>query len=293
MKYRPMLAILGGKENLIKKGFIYEPKLDGYRALCYKNKELNFISRNGNNLSKNYPELNFADKIKARTAVLDGEIIIYDENGNPNFQLLQNKARNRLEATYVAFDILMKNGKDLTQLPLKKRKQVLSQTVKDDENIQKSFFIHDGKKLWKVIEKRNLEGVIAKKYNSQYKQTRSSDWIKIKRIKTIDAVIIGYTSKKRHISSLLLGLYKDNTIIKIGKVGTGFNDKELRDFREKFEKIALKKEKNTTYIQPIYVCETAYSEITSENILRQPSFVRLRPDKKARECTFKDNPALK
>ena len=129
MRYKPMLARVGTKKDLSRKGYLYEPKLDGTRAVCYKNDTLDFINRRGRKISSRYPELQFLNNIKAENCILDGEIIIYDEMGNPDFHLLQKReqmssktkiALRSIEypATYIVFDILSKNGEDLSRKSL-------------------------------------------------------------------------------------------------------------------------------------------------------------------------------
>ncbi|MFZ5955216.1 MAG: non-homologous end-joining DNA ligase [Nanoarchaeota archaeon] len=299
MKFKPMLAIAGTKKYLSQKNFIFEPKLDGYRALCYKNDELKLITRNGIDITWDFPELNFSKNINAKNAVIDGEIIIYDKNGNPNFQLLQQRKLMKNYSCFVAFDILMKDNIDITERSLWERKKILDDTIKENKKIQKIFFTKEGDKLWKVIEQRKLEGVIAKNLNSSYEQKRSLNWIKIKIVKTTDCIILGYKTKKRKISSLVMGAYdKNNNLIILGKVGTGFKERNLIELDKLFDSLKLDeaifqidelKEKNITWLKPILVCEISYAEVTQDKKLRAPSFIRLRPDKSANECTLKAN----
>ena len=281
-----MLAKIHNNENIFDGSYVFEPKLDGYRALCFKNSSLKFFSRNGNNLTADFPELQSPEKIKAKTSILDGEIVVYDNKGVSNFNLIQNRKGT---AFFVIFDILMLDGRDLTSLPLLERKKILKKIIKETGNFQLSFYTEKGKKLISETKKRKFEGVMAKKKLSKYSHGRSSDWLKIKFIKTIDCVIIGYTSQKREISSLLLGLYKNKKLIFIGKVGTGFNEKILNELKEKFKKLTTRKslnikEKNVSWLKPKLVAEIKFSEITPDKKLRAPVFLKLRDDKDASEC---------
>ncbi len=291
-----MNAKIGTVDDLKNQQFLFEPKLDGIRALCYVNKQLRFISRNQKNLTDKYPEL--ADNrsfINAKSAILDGEIVAYDELGNPRFSLLQQG----YAATYVVFDILMKDGNSLVDMALTARKKILDETVTSNEHFEKIFFTQNGMALWQEMVKRNLQGVMAKKLNGHYYPgLRSGTWLKIKLFNTIDCVIAGYLVGKRAIASLALGLYDDEGQLQyIGNVGTGFSEKTIEALLAHLEKLkkatlAIKNKENApTHIQwvkPQLVAEIKYLELTPYNILRAPVFLRLRPDKEPRECTFKE-----
>jgi bifunctional non-homologous end joining protein LigD len=211
-----------------------------------------------------------------------------------NKLLIQERSKTS-PATYVVFDILMKNGKNLTNLPLNKRKKILDKTIINGNGLEKIFFVKDCKKLWKEITKRRLEGVVAKLEKSKYLSgIRNPAWIKIKHEKTIDCIIIGFTQGKRIISSLALGVYHKKKLIYIGKVGTGFGYTFLEDLYKQLKKIKIKKPpafiaetKNIQWVKPQLVCEVKYLEITKDKKLRIPIFLRIRDDKKPRECTFK------
>jgi bifunctional non-homologous end joining protein LigD len=287
----PMRAKVGKISDLNKNDFIFEPKLDGIRALCYVNEKIRLISRNGNDITGDYSELSFRDKINAQSCILDGEIVAYDEVGHPDFSLLQRGA----PTNYVVFDILMKNGDNLTEVPLLERKNVLKETVTDGEIIEKIFFTFNGPALWNEMKKRDLEGVMAKKTNGlYYSDTRSDVWLKIKLFNTVDCLIIGFTTGRREISSLALGLYdNEKNLVYIGKVGTGFKEKFLEELLQKLnlikipEKLAINETPtDIIWTKPELVCEIKYAEFTKANVLRNPSFMRLRSDKNPSECNF-------
>jgi bifunctional non-homologous end joining protein LigD len=286
MIFKPMLAKIHKNENVYNGEYIFEPKIDGYRALCYKNSDLKFLSRNGNNLTLDFPELQLPKLIKAESAVLDGEIVIYNQKGMPDFGLIQNRKNRSLKAFFVVFDILMLDGEDVTALPLEKRKLILEKVVSDKENFQIIFFTEDGELLLNEIKKKNVEGMIAKKKDSVYEQGRSSSWIKIKINKTADCVIIGYSSLKKDISSLLLGLYKNGKLIYVGKVGTGFNERNLPEIRERLEGIVTDRDRHVSWVKPEVVCEIKFLEMTKDGRFRAPVYLRLRSDKKPEECDF-------
>jgi len=306
-----MLAQLGSRDDLVKKGFVYEPKLDGTRAICYYDgKAHKLINRRGRDITYRYPEFDFSKHINAKSCVLDGEVVVYDKKGNPSFRLLQKReqidkpflieARSReIPATYVVFDILEKEGKKLWKKPLSERRAVLEKTVGDGPGMQTIFQTKEGPRLWKAIAKRDVEGVMAKRADGPYRPgARSRDWIKVKNLKTIDCVIIGYRQEKRVISSLALGLYeggkkgvKGKKLVYVGKVGTGFTERSLKDLYEKLEKIEIEKgaAEMPDYIHPVkpkLVCEVRYLEMSRDRKLRAPAFMRLRDDKAPSDCIF-------
>lgn len=223
----PMKAHVGDERDLNLKGMLYEPKLDCIRALCYVDTALYFYSRNQRDISSEYPEFQFRDAIKAKTAILDGEIIVLDKSQSPRFSLWQQGR----DAIYVVFDILMLNGKSLIEVPLIERKQILEKVVSKGPRIELCVYTKNGKALWQEMLKRDMEGVMAKQEQSlYYPGARSSGWLKIKAYKTMEALILGYTSGKREISSLVLGVYRGETLFYIGKVGTGLPlERSLRE----------------------------------------------------------------
>jgi bifunctional non-homologous end joining protein LigD len=288
MKFAVMKAYPSGEQTAGEKGYFFEPKLDGYRALCYKNSGLKFITANGRDITAEYPELDFLVGIKAKECVLDGEIVVFDKKGNPDFGMMQSHSKG---ATYVVFDILSLNRENITSLPLFKRKKILERTVKETGGLQKIAYTGNGEKLLGIAKKRKLEGIIAKRKDSIYEQKRSRLWLKIKLHKTMDCVIMGYTTEKRNISALLIGAYKNRKLIALGKVGTGFSESALEGLETKFKKIKGKalfesKEK-ITWLKPRLVCEVRYHEFTGD-ALRAPVFLRLRTDKNPEDCILEE-----
>lgn len=292
MKLIPMHSYTGDTDDLERDNFIFEPKLDGIRALCIVSlKTMRFVSRSGLSLTATYPEFDFRKQIKAKTCVLDGEIVVFDKKGNPDFNLLQNKKNSHALATYVVFDILNKNGVSLLEQPLEKRKKIIAKTIIEGNNLETIAYTTNGRKLWSEVKKHHLEGVMAKCATSSYHPgIRSHDWLKIKITHTLDCIIVGYTQEKRAISSLALGIYKDKKLIFIGKVGTGFNQASIKELYEKLSKIkrqtppVINPEEHIIWTSPRFVCEVECLMITKDNKLRAPVFIRLRTDKKPQEC---------
>ena len=283
-----MLAATGTCKTLRSKAYIFEPKLDGYRALCEKREgTLRFLSRNKRDITLEFPELSFGDRIKA-DCTLDGEIVVYDENGNPSFALMQQRKHLRHPPTYVAFDILELRGRDLRRLPLSARKQLLAEAIDEGGNLQLMPSTENGEALWNVVAARGLEGVMAKKKEGVYVTGRSRAWLKIKLEKTVDCVIVGYATKTREIASLALGLYDGASLTYIGQVGTGFRE----SFLDKLSKDLVRANNNVVLpanvrpVVPDKVCEVKYLEYTKDGRLRAPVFLRMRDDKSPRECTI-------
>lgn len=290
-----MKASIGSEKDLKLKNMIFEPKLDGIRAICYVNTTLQFFSRNDRDITHDYPEFAFRDAIKAKSAILDGEIVVLDESLAPRFHLWQMGHA----AIYIVFDILMANGKSLLELPLLERKRILDETIVNSPTLEKIIYTTQGEWLWDEMLKRDMEGVIAKQEDSlYYPGKRSKVWLKIKAFKALEAVIIGYIPGKRVIGSLALGIYDNKQLRYIGNVGTGFTDAFLAQLYMQLKKLEVAvpspgiSQKGIVWVKPKLVCEVKYLEFTKAGILRAPVFLKLRPDKDPDEVTFKDQQLL-
>lgn len=284
--------------------------------MTYKEgKKLSLINRRNVKLNYRYPELlEIGKNIGADEAILDGEIIVFDKTGErPDFYRLAEREHvedelrikllsEMMPATYVVFDILRKNGQDLMDKPLLERKKVLEKTVKESERIQLCYYTEKGKKLYQTIKKKKMEGVIGKVKKSLYHpDKRSKLWLKIKRLKSLDCVICGFTSgigrRKGLLGSLIGGCYHKGKLRYVGKIGTGFSEKELEELTEKLSKIRRKKcpfkkkpdlklppERKAIWVEPKYICEARFMSLSKDKIMRAPAFIRLRKDKKLKEC---------
>lgn len=287
----PMKAHIGSEKDLLRQHVLFEPKLDGIRAVCYVNKNMKFYSRNDIDITADYPELTCREAIKAKSAILDGEIVALDELLRPRFHLWQQGQ----QAVYIVFDILMLDGKLLLDVPLIERKKLLHKVLINGPCMEKIIYTYDGEALWHEMIKRDMEGVIAKEEMSlYYPGKRSKAWTKIKAFKALEAIIIGYIPGKRVIGALALGIYRGKKLTYIGNVGTGFTEACLNDIYKKLKKLEIKKApieekiKDMIPVNPKLVCEIKYLEFTPAGILRAPVFLRLREDKDAKEITFKD-----
>lgn len=288
--------------NKIPKGknWIFEIKYDGYRMLSFKeNKKVKIFSRNNVEYTNKFKSIaNSLIDIEQDSFVVDGEIVAFDENGRSDFGLLQDhikKGNNNLY--YIIFDLLALNGEDLRNLTLKERKLKLERLLfKAENNIIYSSHVSDGEKSFEFAKENNLEGIMAKKITSKYEGKRSEDWLKIKCYLRQEFVIAGYTtsSKNELISALILGYYSNNKLSYVGKVGTGLSENDKKELHKTFQKIVRKtspfeeniKEKDIIWLKPELIAEIQYAELTKDNLLRQPSFIGLREDKKPKDVTL-------
>lgn len=295
----PMKAQLSDLPAFDNPDWIFEIKWDGYRAIAEINPSGNKLySRNGLTFDKAYPKVFEALKSIKKKAIIDGEVVVLDEYGKPNFQKLQNyKSNDKYVIQYYVFDCLELDGKSLTDLSLIERKEILKKIIPKSEVIV--FCDHvdtDGKALFREMKKMNLEGMIAKRKNSKYTLgKRSPDWLKIKNVQTQEAIIVGYTAPKGSRSSfgsLLLAVKKRQKLIYIGNVGTGFTDKSLKELHTKLKKVIrktspldvpIKETPDITWVDPVLVCNIKYTEITEDGSVRHPVFQGLRIDKEAKE----------
>jgi len=306
--YRPMLAKVA-EEAFSDKDWFFEVKWDGFRAIAYVEDPFSLKSRNEKELKDSFPELQELKKL-AKNIVVDGEIIVMRE-GKPDFQSLLERGKavsegeiqrqeNRLPAVYIVFDILEKDGKPLTKLSLMERKTILKDSLREGSNVILCDFIEEkGETYFQLAFEKGLEGVVAKKKDSLYEEgLRTGSWLKIKKLKTCDCIIFGYTkgseSRGATFGALLIGVYdKEGKPIYLGKVGTGFTQEMIRILMDKFEKITtefapFKPEAGdvVTWFEPNLVCEVAYQVATRDLRLRMARFKRLRDDKPPEQCTL-------
>jgi len=301
----PMLATLVD-EPFDSDEWLYEVKWDGYRAVSFmKGKKVEIKSRNDKSFNeKFYP---IFDELTTMNldAILDGEIVVVGENGQANFGELQNW---RSEADgillYYVFDILWYKGKDLTGLSLCERKEILKEVLlaSDSVKISTSFFT-SGIEFLEAAKKMGLEGIMAKRKNSLYHtKTRTKDWLKIKANKRQEVVIGGFTNNEgssKLFSSVLVGVYEGKNLIYTGKVGTGFNDKMQKEMMEQFKPLVTDKSPfssepdvnkpsrfrpdpphaDVTWLKPKLICEVSFTEMTTDGVMRHPSFDGMREDK--------------
>jgi bifunctional non-homologous end joining protein LigD len=284
------------------KDWLFEIKWDGYRAIAEKNKKIILLySRNGLSFLSTYPIVADQISIIKEDVVIDGEIVVLNSDGNPDFQLLQHYSENQDKPIqYHVFDLLELNGHDTTQLPLTDRKELLKKIIPANEVIKYSdHILKDGKYFFQVSKEKNLEGIMAKKCDSKYYPgERTNEWLKIKHHKTQEAIIAGYTQpagSRKYFGALILAIKNGNKLEYIGHTGGGFNHKSLKEMYEKLQPLIQEKspfdkkiKTNTpvTWVRPELICEVKFSEITADGKLRHPIFLHLRSDKNINEVNM-------
>lgn len=295
---QPMLATLI-KEPFDDPDWIFEVKWDGYRAIAeIREGYVSLYSRKGISFEKKFATIADALRKFSFEAILDGEIVVVDDQGRPDFQMLQHyEESGGGHLLYYVFDLLYFQGHDLTNLPLLRRKELLKKILPTGPRIKFSDHVQkEGILFYKVAKEKGLEGITAKHAQSVYEMDkRSRQWLKVKTLLTQEGVIAGFTEpggSRKYLGALVLGVYAEDRLIFIGHVGGGFTEKKLKDVREKLDPLiqkecpfAVKPETNAdvTWVRPELVCEVAFSGWTEDGSMRQPVFLRLREDKDARE----------
>jgi bifunctional non-homologous end joining protein LigD len=298
----PMLASLEDKP-FDNAEWIFEMKWDGYRAIAeWKKKQLKLYSRNGLSFVQKYAIVADAITKLKHDCVLDGEIVVLNEKGRPRFQMLQEYEQDpRYPIHYYVFDLLFLNGKDVRELPLLNRKELLQKLLssyKGDIIRYSDHVAGSGKKFFHHVKKLDFEGMMAKKADSEYYSgVRTREWLKIKHHNSQEAVIVGFTAPRRsrkYFGALILGEFKGRRLQYIGHTGTGFSHDKLKALWDLMQPLMtaqspfaekIKVNAPVTWIRPELVCEVKFTEQTNEGILRHPVFLGLREDKAAKEVT--------
>jgi bifunctional non-homologous end joining protein LigD len=290
--------------------WLFEIKWDGERSLAFiQDGELELRARSGRNITSEYPELRqVAKQFNARKAILDGEIVVLDEEGRSNFMRIQSRfgvsnpplsLQQKSPVTYYAFDLLYCDGYDLRNVALEKRKELLRELLRPSVNVRYSdHVVENGVELLERAKEKGLEGIIAKRCNSHYGGKRSSDWLKFKIVHDLDVAIGGWTAPRRtraHFGALLMGLYDGKDLKYIGSVGTGFDEKLLEQTMAMLTKLATprspfdttpKLKEEVHWVKPELVARVKYGQWTSDRMLRQPVFLGFEEDRKAADCRF-------
>ena len=299
----PMLAELGKGEPPASGDWVYEIKWDGVRAICFiESGKLRMLSRNGNVMDKQYPELSILPhQVHARQAIIDGEIAALDAQGRPSFELLQRRI-NVAEASaiarlarshpvvFYAFDLLYLDGRDLRDVPLIERKKLLKEILKPNDVVRYSeHFTTNARELLAAVKQQGLEGIIGKRPQSRYESRRSSDWVKWKVVDSQDFAICGYTEGERHgLGALVLGKRAPGgKLTWAGNVGTGFDAKMVKTLFAKLAPLVTKESpleparglpRKVIWTKPELICEVRFANWTEEGRLRAPVFLGLRED---------------
>jgi bifunctional non-homologous end joining protein LigD len=303
----PMLATLS--EDLPVGGnWVYEPKLDGVRALIYVTaRSVRIYSRNRKPLNDAYPELVEALRNGVHgEAVLDGEVVAFDEkSGVSSFSRLQQRMqlrdpvralRSQVAVHLYLFDCMYYEGIDLTGLQLVERKSVLNDVISTGDVLQLTTVSTRGAAaMLRKACSRGEEGIMAKRADSRYVSARTMDWLKIKCLRRQELVIGGYTApqgSRERLGALLVGHYEGKALRYAGKVGTGYDRKTLELLYQRLLPLhratspfvqGPKPAGDVQWVDPKLVAEIGFSEWTSAGLLRHPRFIGLRDDKPADE----------
>jgi bifunctional non-homologous end joining protein LigD len=298
--FPPMLATLTGSLPKDEENWIFELKYDGFRAIAaVVGGSAAMWSRNAIDLSTRFPRVFAAlKKVKAKEAVIDGEITALDEKGAPRFQLLQRGEEGRTFC--FVFDLLWLDGVDLRQRPLEERRRLLEKLLRSRTGAGSIIRLAEqmqppAKKALEESARRGFEGLIAKRRSSRYDNRRSREWLKIKAVNAQEFAIVGFTPSThstREIGSLILGVVDNGKMRYAGRVGTGFSAKQRVDLRRELARDAVPtppivnppRLKGATWVEPRFVAQVRFTEWTADGSLRHPSFLGLRPDKSPWEC---------
>jgi bifunctional non-homologous end joining protein LigD len=318
LSLQPMLAE-PAEHAFTRDGWLFELKLDGYRLIASKSRgEALLRTRNGNDYTEVFPEIARAIRaLPVDSCILDGEVVVLDPQGIPRFSMLQQRGRLQspldvkraaveLPATYYAFDLLALDDFDLRSLPLTRRKELLAGAIPKLGPVR--FLDHierEGEAFLKQVAALGLEGIIAKKADAPYRAGRTDQWLKIKKEREGDFVIVGFTAPKgsrAHLGALQLGDYVDGTLVYAGRVGTGFDEQMLDTLGRELAPLVCEsapcrgpviggvitddvpEAKTTTWVEGELVCQVRFREWTPDGLLRHATFQRMRTDKAPRDC---------
>lgn len=296
--FHPMLASIH-KTAFDDQEWIFEIKWDGYRAIAdiKKGKDNLLYSRNGLDFSQRFSVVHKALAAFKHNVILDGEIVLLNSKGLPDFQMLQHYEHHLDQPlVYYVFDLLELDGKKTTSLPLTDRKKLLKKILGRRKGaVQYCDHVEaDGIDFLEQAKAKGLEGIIGKKKDSTYTENlRSKEWLKIKNVQTTEVLIAGYTQPKdsrKHFGSLILANKKGRKFQYRGHVGTGFNTDGLAALKKTMQPLETEDSPfaervpvndKVTWLKPSLVADIAYSEVTRDHIFRHPVFLRLRDEKKA------------
>ena len=300
----PMLARSADKPP-DSKDYVYEVKWDGIRAMISLDEgHIRIRGRNGMDVTEQFPELLIPEQaFRATSALFDGEIVCLEADGKPNFRnvihRMQQKTEGGIEraraknaSVCYVFDCLYLDGRPIVNEPLTRRREWLQDAIKKGSAYRVSEVVEEGAVFFQAVKEMGLEGIMAKQRNSPYLPGKRSDsWLKIKARQTLECVIIGYTKGKgdREASFGALHLAEaDGAELKyLGKVGTGFDNDSFKAVAAELQKVKTIKrpvkekpldDARSVWIEPKLMCEVQFASLTTDGLLREAVFVRLRPD---------------
>ncbi|TXH24894.1 MAG: ATP-dependent DNA ligase [Mycobacterium sp.] len=298
-RLQPMLATHGSVDRLSADHWAFEGKWDGYRLLVDADHgRIRLTARSGRDVTGEYPQLqSLAADLADHHVILDGEVVAL-QDGVPSFQAMQNRGSGS-HIEFWCFDILSLDGRDLTRAKYRDRRKLL-ETLASGGALTVPPLLPADDPL-KFADERGFEGVVAKKWDSGYRPGRSEAWVKDKFWRTQEVVIGGWRAgeggRTSGIGALLIGVPEGDGLQFVGRVGTGFTDKMLADLKAMLKPLETSESpftaplstldgRGVTFVRPELVGEVRYSERTTDNRLRQPSWRGLRPDKTPAEVTW-------
>lgn len=289
-RYQPMLAA-PWPAPFDDPDWFFDVKWDGVRAIVRGGREPTIASRRGNNVTSSYPELVSSEW---PDAVVDGEIVVLDEDGVPSFQRLQHRMntahpdrslRADHPVAYMAFDILEKDGIPLIDAPLTERRATLEGLDLPVGVVVSPLTREHGTALFDAVVETGLEGIVAKRAGSRYRPgARSADWRKVVHFPRIKAVVGGFTpgegTRAATFGALQLGLFTDGALRWVGGVGSGFDDASLHAIRDALDELVTEQSPFTAerpippmrYVEPALVAVVAIRQWTDDGHLRHPVF---------------------
>ncbi|MDX2380535.1 MAG: non-homologous end-joining DNA ligase [Acidimicrobiia bacterium] len=289
----PMKATLGSLPT--GDGWAYEIKWDGYRTLAFVDGDTTRLqSTSGRDVSERWSELgSIAGALNARSAILDAELVVLDDDGRPRFELVQQSGPGGdREAVLYLFDVLSIDGTDTVDMPYEARRALLDDLVEPGDNwTTPNHRIGDGVDLVAATQEQGLEGVIAKKLGSTYRPgARTKDWLKIKNRRRVEVVIGGFTAgdgnRSTTFGSLLVGRLDGDRLAFAGGVGTGFDHRTLEMLARRMRELRTAESpfdpappsayrRHATWIEPVLVAAIEIAEFTNDGFVRHASFVEL------------------
>jgi bifunctional non-homologous end joining protein LigD len=308
-RIKPMMATLTGELPGDQDRYGWEHKWDGVRAIAYlAGGEVRLVSRNDKDMTASYPELRALGGFVAEPMVLDGEIVAV-RDGRPDFGALQTRMHVRQPAqrllaavpvSYYVFDLLHHGGRSLLGEPYTARRDRLATLALDTEPVRTPpWYQGSAPEVMAASVERGLEGVVGKPLTSRYYPGKRREWIKVKNVRHQEVIVAGWKpgegSRAGMIGSLLLGVYDPVGRLRYaGHVGTGFTEPMLRDLAQRLRPrrrpdspfdapLPSRHDRGAQWVEPELVGEVAFTEWTSDNLLRHPSWRGLRPDKEPGE----------
>ena len=316
------------EEPFSRKGWVFELKYDGYRMIAARigpsvplaeptpsTRGAVLRYRSGLVATHAFPEIARAvAALPFEGVVLDGEVVVLDDDAKPNFQRLQRRgmllrqhdvvqAMREHPVCYYAFDLLALEGFDLRPLPLLERKALLRRVLPPAGALRYADHVPErGEALFEQVRRVGLEGMVGKRADSPYEGRRSSAWARVRVEKTDDFVIIGLTEPegtRAALGSLHLAAYRGGALVYSGRVGTGLTDAELVELRKRLDplvvprpacKITVPSGRRDVWVEPRLCCEVRFRHRTEDDLLRLPVFMRMRDDKRPEECRIPDGP---